>query len=541
MDGAYAAGVAAAMIEDAAPRPAWSLAAATVASTMAFVDGTVVNVVLPVVQSALGGTAAQMQWVVEAYALFLASLVLLGGALGDRVGRRRVFLLGTAVFTAASAACGAAPTPTVLIVARAAQGVGAAMLVPGSLALISAAYPDESARGRAIGTWSAVSAITTAAGPVAGGWLVAHASWRWTFLLNLPLAAVTLALSRRVPESRDPSTQGRLDVFGGGLAVVGLGAIVLALIEAPTALSWPVVASLIAGGGLSLAAFVVVEARTTSPLVPLGLFRSRTFTGTNIVTLLLYGALGGGLFFLPFELIQVHRYAPAAAGAALLPLAILLAVLGRWSGGLAGRYGARLPLVVGPLAAAAGFALLALLDRGGGPNGSSYASTFFPGVAVLGLGLGLTVAPLTSTVMSAAPREHAGAASGINNAVARAAGLLAIAALGVVLTARFDQALAADPRVVALGPDARALFDAQRARLAGADLGAFDPSVRAGLREALDEAYDGAFRTVALVCAGLAALGAVLAAALVEPKAPTDPSPERRSSGRGSPRGSGGR
>jgi EmrB/QacA subfamily drug resistance transporter len=481
---------------------------------MAFLDATVVNVALPVMQRALSGTVAQMQWIVEAYALLLAALVLVGGALGDRYGRRRIFVVGVVAFALASAACGASPSAAALIVARGVQGAGAAMLVPGSLALISAAYGERD-RGRAIGTWSSASAITGAVGPVLGGWVVAHASWRWLFLANVPIGAVVVGLASRVPETRDDAAPKKTDVLGASLAVVGLGAIVIALIEAPSTggIGSPRALALLAFGVATLVAFVVAEAREAHPMVPLGLFRSRTFAGTNVLTLLLYAALSGALFFVPFDLIQVQGYSPAAAGASLLPFVVLISLMSRWAGGLVARYGARLPLVVGPLVAAGGFALLAVPSVGGG-----YASTFMPGIIVLGLGMGVTVAPLTTAVMGSVETRHAGVASGINNAVARTAGLLAIAALGVTLTARFDRALDAALDAMAAPAAARTVVDAQRSKLAGIDLDAVDATLRPVLRRAIDGAYVDAFRTVTLVCAGLALVGALLAGLVVPPR-----------------------
>jgi len=483
---------------------------------MVFLDGTVVNVALPVMQHDLGGTVSQMQWIVEAYALVLASLVLVGGALGDRLGRKRMFLAGVVVFAVASAACGLAPDADLLVIARSLQGVGGALLVPGSLSLISAAHgPDE--RGRAIGTWSSTTAITAAIGPVLGGWLVAHASYRWLFFLNLPIAVVTAALVLlRVRETRDETAPSHVDLPGALLTTLGLGAIVFALLDAPRLgglESLPVLA-LLGGGGALLGLFVLVESRSRTPMVPLALFRSPVFSGANALTLLLYASLGGALFFLPFDLIQVQRYSPAEAGGALVPLIVLMSVMSPWMGALVVRHGARIPLVVGPGLAAIGFALFAAPSVGG-----SYWMTFFPGVLVLGLGMGVTVAPLTTAVMGSVPGDHAGVASGVNNAVARAASVLAIAALGAVLTTRFDHALAANLERMAADASVRTLLAAHRGELAGIDLAGVAPEVRDAVRHALDEAYVAGFRTVMLSCALLSALGAALAWLLLEPPA----------------------
>jgi EmrB/QacA subfamily drug resistance transporter len=519
-------------VPTAARDPRWALGVAILGSSMAFLDGTVVSVALPVMQLELKATVDAAQWVVEAYALLLASLVLVGGALGDRLGRRRVFSWGVLLFSAASAGCGLAPGMASLIVARAVQGIGAALLVPGSLSLISAAFP-EAERGRAIGTWSAVSAITAAVGPVAGGWVVMHGSWRWLFLFNLPLAAVIVVLAvLRVAETRDEGATGRLDLAGAALATAGLFLVVYALIDAgPTGGIGSARALLLLGlGGLTLVAFVLVEALRAAPMVPLSLFRSRTFAGTNLLTLLLYGALGAALFFLPFNLIQVQHYSPAAAGAALLPLIVLISALSSWAGGLAARRGPRPLLVVGPLVTSAGFGLLAIPTTGG-----AYWTTWFPGVVILGLGMGLTVAPLTTAVMGSVDPRHAGVASGINNAVARAAGLLSVAALGVLLLARFDGEL--DGRLARLSlPVALArAVDAERAKLGGADLSAFDATLRGPLREAFDLAYAAGFRTLMLACALLAVGGALAGLLVVAPAAAGPPGRGLTAEARGRP------
>jgi EmrB/QacA subfamily drug resistance transporter len=487
-------------------KASWTLAVAILGSTMAFLDGTVVNVALPVMQAQLAMTVDLAQWVVEAYSLFLASLVLVGGALGDRLGRRRVFSAGVVLFAAASVACGLAPSAVPLIVARAIQGVGAALLVPGSLSLISAAY-GEAERGAAIGTWSASSAITSAIGPLAGGWVVAHYSWRWLFFFNVPMAAAVLVIARRhVVETRDETADLRMDWIGAALATAGLGFIVFALLE-----NLPL---LLVVGAAALIAFVVVEAKRASPMMPLSLFRRRTFAGTNLLTFFLYAGLAGGLFFVPFNLIQVQGYGPAAAGASVLPLALLVSAMSRWAGGLTARWGARPLLVVGPLIASSGFALLAVPTIGG-----SYWGTFFPGMVVLGLGMGMTVAPLTTAVMGSVETEHAGVASGVNNAVARAAGLLAIAALGLVVVARFNQVLDRELAETPLTDLALRVVEAQRGRLVGADFTELgDAPLRDTLRRAFADAYVAGFRTSMGVCAALGVLGAACSLWLIESK-----------------------
>jgi EmrB/QacA subfamily drug resistance transporter len=479
----------------------WILATTILGSGMVFIDGTVVNVALPALQKEFNASAASVQWVIESYALLLTALLLVGGSAGDKFGRRRIFAIGVAVFALASLWCGLAGSIEQLIIARAVQGVGGALLVPGSLALISASFP-ENVRGKAIGTWSGYTAITAALGPVIGGFLIEHFSWRYAFFLNLPLAILILFLTfRTVPESRNPHAAERLDWLGAILVSAGLGCLVYGLIESST-LGWNDgrVMIALALAPLLLGAFIAVELRHPSPMLQLKLFRSKNFSGANVLTLLLYAGLGGSMFFLPLNLIQVHGYSALAAGAALLPFILTMFVLSRWAGGLVDRCGARLPLVAGPAIAAVGFVLLARPGIGG-----SYWTTFFPAVLVLGLGMAVSVAPLTTTVMNALDTSQAGAASGINNAVSRAAALLAIAALGMVMTHAFNHALTTRTAELSVSPSVVTQVVAQKSKLGAIALPADATEAESEvLRAVIGTSFVYGFRWVMLLAALLA-------------------------------------
>ncbi|HEX6322999.1 MAG TPA: MFS transporter [Vicinamibacterales bacterium] len=482
------------------------LAAAILGSSMAFIDGSVVGVALPAIQRELSASVRGAQWIVNGYMLMLGALLLVGGAAGDRFGRRRVFALGVLLFTAASMACGLASSTAMLVASRLIQGVGAALLVPASLAIITGAF-EGAARGRAIGTWAGFSALTTAFGPVLGGWLVDAWSWRAIFFLNAPVALCVLLLLRRVPESTGHT--GRVDFIGGALATLGLGAIAWGLTGASD-LGWThgFVLGALAGGMVVLGLFVWWEGRAPAPMMPLAMFRSPAFSGANAMTFFLYFALSGSLFFLPFNLIRLQGYSAAAAGASFLPFTLIMGVLSRWSGGLLARYPARALLTVGPLITAAGFALLAVPGIGG-----SFWVTFFPGMVVLGFGMAVSVAPLTTVVMSAVDGRHTGAASGVNNAAARVAALLAVALLGAVAVGVFGSALASRLDAIDAPPDVRSAMAQQVSRLAEAEVPAGVPAhLRSGLQRALDEAFLRSFRVVTLIAAAFAAISGVCAA-----------------------------
>lgn len=497
----------------------WILAATILASSMAFIDSTVVNVAIPALQSTFQANIVDVQWVVEAYALFLSALILVGGVLGDRYGRRRVFLGGVTLFAAASLACGFSGSIRQLIIARSIQGIGAALLVPGSLAIISATF-DEKERGKAIGTWSGFTAITAALGPVAGGWLIQHASWRWAFFVNVPLAAAIFLISvRHMPETRSSSVK-RVDWLGAAIVIAGLGGVVYGFVESPN-LGWshPAVISSLVGGFACLILLVFVEDRVDSPMVPLALFRSRSFSGTNLLTFFLYAALGIFFFVFPMSLIQIHGFSPTQAATAALPMILLMSSLSRWSGGLVDRYGARIPLLAGPVIASVGFVIFASASVGG-----SYWKTFFPAFIVLGLGMAVTVAPLTTVVMSSVDQDHAGTASGINNAVARVAGVLAIAVFGVVLVMSFSSHLNQSLTKISLSSDKLEQIKSSETRLAAIKVPeSVDANTAVALQSAIANAFVAGLRLVVLVCAGLAAASGILAWRLIpgEKKVPS--------------------
>jgi EmrB/QacA subfamily drug resistance transporter len=457
------------------PSGRWVLLATVLGSGMAMLDGTVVNIALPTIGKSLGASLAGLQWTSTAYTLTLAGLILLGGSLGDRLGRRRIFVTGAVWFALASALCGLAPGIGVLIAARALQGVGGALLTPGSLAIIQASYVPQD-RPRAVGAWSGLGGVAGAVGPFLGGWIVGSVGWRWVFLINLPVAALAIAVAvRHVPESRDPSAHGRFDILGAGLAALSLGGITYALIEASGrgAIGGGVLAAAAAGIAAG-AAFVLTERRRSRspqhvpPMLPLDVFASRQFTAVNVVTFVVYGALGGMLFLLVLELQVVAGYPPLQAGIALLPFTLLMLLLSARAGALAQRIGPRWLMTAGALICAAGMLLMTRI----GPH-ASYLTDVLPAVCVFGLGLSMIVAPLTATVLASAEVRHAGVASGVNNAVARAAGLLAVAGL---------------PLAVGLtGSDYRsaALFQS-------------------------------GFRTAMVVCAALLLLGALLSATMID-------------------------
>ncbi len=479
-------------------RAPWVLLATILGSSMDYIDGTVVNVALPSVQRSFGASGTQLQWVVEAYALFLASLLLTGGSLGDRFGRRKMFLLGVVVFACASLGCGAAHQIGELLFARCLQGIGGALLVPNSLALLSAEY-EGAARARAIGTWSGFSAIMTALGPVFGGLLVQHGSWRWAFFLNLPIAVAAIWVTlTKVPIRHSHAKQSPLDTTGAILVTAGLASLTYSLLEWPN--GHPVSRVCGIAGLILLTAFVIAEHRSQSPLISPQLFRNRNFAGANLLTFFLYGALAATLFYLPLNLIQVQGYSPAQAGAAMLPAVLLMFFLSPWAGGLLDRWGARLPLIIGPAIAAIGYILLARPRVGG-----SYWTTYFPGIAALGFGMTVSVSPLTTVVMNSVEKDRSGIASGTNNAVSQIAALLAIALSAPLFFAQFSTALKTNLRQSHVSSETAAHVEGLQRQL-----GAIQ-TTDTQARQAIDDAFVAAFRLITLLGGGAAAAAGCIA------------------------------
>jgi len=493
----------------------WVLAATILGSSMAFIDETALPVALPAIQSSLDATAVDAQWVVAAYTLFLAALVLVGGSLGDHFGRRRMFSVGVALFALASAACGLSRSPELLIAARALQGVGASLLVPNSLAIIGASFEEER-RGMAIGTWTSLTSVTLILGPVLGGYFAENISWRAVFFINVPLAVVVLAITRsRVPESWDPEAR-RLDIPGALLAAVGLGGIVFGLLESSrSGLGDPRVIGALIVGAVALAAFLIVEGRGREPMMPLSLFRSKNFTAANVFTLLLYFALVGTLFFFPFDLIWVQGYSATAAGAAIVPTFLLMTFLSRYTGALTDRFGARLPLVVGPAITALSFALFVVP----GVESGSYWTTFFPATVILGVGLSILVPAVTTVALNAVDVRYEGLASAVNNVFSQTAGLLAVAVLGVIMFVSFDVSL--DDRLANLNlpPGAEQQLEEQKVKLGAAQAPEGLDSAQS-VERAIDEAFVSGYRVVMLVATAMSLASAVSAALLLGGKRP---------------------
>lgn len=523
------------------------LLATVMASGMGYISSSSLNVVLPTLQAELGASGRELLWVINAYTLFLAALILVGGALGDRYGRKRALRDGVLVFGLAAVGGGLAPTVEWLILARALQGIGGALLVPSSLALLSASFPAER-RGRAIGLWSTFGALTVAIGPSVGGWLADVGLWRAVFFIHLPLAVIVLLALTRVRESLVAHTgdcPGRyaesrqahlqvvelecprmivpLDWRGALLATVGLAGIAFAFIEAPergpglSGLQEPLLLFALVGGIVALVAFVVVERRVANPMVPLGLFRSRTFSGSNLLTFFLYAALDAALFFLPLNLIQVQGYPQSVAGLTILPFVAFLTLLSPWAGGLVDRVGPRLPLIIGSGLVGVAMVLFSLPGMTAGP--AAFWTTFFPAILLVGVGMGIAVAPLTTAVMGSVPDANAGTASGVNNAVSYTAAVLSIAVLGALALGVFGQNLTAQTAGLALPAEAQMALAAEAQNLAGAAVPeGLDEGMATAVAQAIDLAFIQTYRLIMWISAGLCLVAALVAAILIEGK-----------------------
>ena len=488
----------------AASAKPWVLAVTILASSIAYIDESVVNVALPAIETDLKTSVEIIQWLVNAYTLCLSAFLLVGGSAGDLFGRRRIFVVGIAIFAVMSVWCGLSPDIFQLLLARGIQGVGAALLIPCSLAIIGATF-DEAERGKAIGTWAGFSAIAGAVGPLLGGWIVDHFTWRWIFLINPALALPTIWIALdKVPESRDMQAKGGLDWRGSLLALASLGSLAFGLMSAPV-FGWssPAVIGALLIGALLLVAFLWEEVRSPAPMLRLGLFRSRTFSAVNLLTLLLYAGLGGAFFFLPFALIQVGGFSAVLAGAAFLPFTIIMATLSRWGGGLLDRFGAKGPLIIGPAIAALGFALLAW------PIGGRSYGAFLVPISILGFGMVIAVAPLTATVVDAVPTHETGVAAGINNAVASVANLMAVAVLGALALGLYDRGLDRHLAGTSLPSEvSQAIGKAKGQFVVAPALAKVEGNDRQLAESIIKDSLAKSIRSVILVCAALALAGA---------------------------------
>jgi len=496
----------------------WILAATILASSMAFIDGTALNTAIAALQAGLQASGADLLWVINAYLLMLAALILVGGSLGDRLGRKRVFMTGISLFMLASLASGLAPNVGWMIGARVAQGIGGALMIPGSLSLLTSSVAPNR-RGRAIGTWSAATTLVTVIGPILGGTFADAGFWRGVFLINIPLGiAALVVLYLKVPESRDESVRGSIDFLGAALVTVGLAGLTYGFISAPDdGFGDPRVYLALLVGVIGLAAFGIVEARREHPMMPLQLFKSPTFTGANLLTLFLYAGLSVGFFFLALNLVQVQGYTKTQAGLATLPFALLLTVLSRFAGGFMDRNGARLPLIVGPSLAGLGFFYMAFAGVTRGPV--DYWTAFMPGVILFGTGMGFTVAPLSTSVMGSVASHYSGVASGINNAVSRTAGVLAIAIVGSVALIAFAGALDSRTAGLGLSVQAHSALLAEAGKLGEASVPEGVPPQQAdAVAGSIKQSFVDAFRLVMFICAGLAWASAIAAAIFIEPK-----------------------
>jgi len=497
----------------------WIMASAILASAMAFIDGTALNVVLPSLQKDLEATGTDLFWLLNSYLLMLAALILPGGSLGDKLGRKKIFMIGIALFMLGSAASGLAPTVGYLIVFRALQGIGGALLIPGSLSIITASF-DKSERGKAIGTWSAITTMVTVGGPILGGALADAGLWRVIFFINVPIGIISLIiLWRKVPESRDDQSDKSLDYPGVISIVAGLALLTYGFLKIPAAgfNNWQVYLSL-ALGTFSLILFIVVEHKSKHPMMPLELFKNKTFSGANLLTFFLYAALASAMLFLTLNMVQIQGYSQLQAGMTLLPFTILLITVSRWSGRLVDQYGPRWFLILGPSVTTAGLLLLSFIQQTNGP--SEYWTTFFPGILLFGLGMSFTVTPLTTTVMGAVANNYSGTASGVNNAVSRIANVFANAIIGALALLFFTGFLSTRMEQIPLKAEAKMQVVSQAANLGDAKVPAnIIGETKTTIARAYKEGFINVYVKVMRICAMLAALSALMAFLFIKNKA----------------------
>ena len=489
----------------------WIIASVVLASAMAFIDSVALNVILPSLQKEFNASGTDLFWLLNSYLLMLAALVLPGGSLGDKLGRKKVFMTGIAIFMLASTACGFAPTVKYLIAFRAIQGIGGALMIPGSLSIITTSF-SAGERGKAIGTWSAITTMVTVGGPILGGAFADAGLWRMIFFINIPIGVASLIiLWKKVPESSDEETGRSLDYAGAIATIIGLALLTFGFLKIPVTgfNNWQVYISL-AGGVFSLIIFIIIENKSRYPMMPLKLFSNKTFSGANLLTFFLYAGLFSGILFLTLNMIQVQHYSQLQAGMTLLPFTILLILISRWSGGLVDRYGPRWFLIGGPAVAGLGLLLLSFIKQTNGP--SEYFSTFFPGIVIFGLGMSFTVTPLTTTVMGAVANNYSGTASGINNAITRISNVFSNAIIGGLAILFFTGYLDDAVKKISLNEESRVQVVAQAVNLGDAKVPhAINKENKLKVEEAFKEGFISTYVKVMRICAMLALLGALMA------------------------------
>jgi EmrB/QacA subfamily drug resistance transporter len=490
------------------------LLATILGSSMAYIDSTAMNVILPVFQLELNAKISQVQWIVEAYALIIASLLLIGGALGDYFGRKIIFKIGVVIFSLSSLWCGLSPNIQILITARCFQGLGGALMVPGSLAIITSTFSTEK-RGKAIGTWASFTALMTALGPLLGGWLVENFSWRWVFYINIPISAIVLfTLYKYVPESRKRIHNTGIDMFGGILITFGLAGVVFGLIESSNhGLDNIFILLSLFAGFVFLILFIIYENNIPNPLIPIHLFRNKEFAAGNLITFLMYSALGGATFYVPFNLIQLQNYTPVQAGAAFIPLLIILFLLSRWSGSLVDKYGAKIPLVLGPLISSLGYLMIAYADL----SKNNYWYGLFPAIVVLGFGMTITIAPLTTAVMNSVSASYSGLVSGVNNSLGRISGVMAIAVFGLILFNSFDYRITDKMRTNEFSREVIESIENQKTRLSAITIdGDIDTNTKKKVDKLVRESYLSSFKLIIILTSALAFTSGIVALASIK-------------------------